>query len=110
MRLSPNASLKARSGMRVVAGWNVLIKKISDKMYFGYEEKFFEDIEEWIRVSDIEKTLIDIVYYDYAFAAEIIPKLMEMASRKKLEKYIKMMKARKVGKWKRVSEKIFSYR
>jgi len=46
MRLSPNASLKARSGMRVVAGWNVLIKKISDKMYFGYEEKFFEDIEE----------------------------------------------------------------
>lgn len=108
--LSPNASLKARSGMRVVAGWNVLIKKISDKMYFGYEEKFFEDIEEWIRVSDIEKTLIDIVYYDYAFAGEIIPKLMEMASRKKLEKYIKMMKARKVGKWKRVSEKIFSYR
>jgi len=36
-------------------------------MYFGYETKYLEDAGDWIRISDPEKTLIDLIYYNYPF-------------------------------------------
>lgn len=92
--------------MRVIGGANVVVRKISSKMYFGYERKFFDDIQEWIRVSDAEKTLIDLIYYDYPLADEIIPELEKIVNKKKLKKYLSLMKTRKVRGFGRISERI----
>lgn len=106
--LSPDAAHRTRGGSRLIGGVKVAVRKISDKMYFGYERKFFDDIQEWIRVSDAEKTLIDLIYYDYPLADEIIPELKKIVDKKKLEKYLAMMKTRKVRDFKRISERIAS--
>ena len=38
--LSPLASLKVRSGVREICGMKVVIKKILERMYFGYTQIF----------------------------------------------------------------------
>jgi len=104
--LSPSASRRTRGGLRVIGGAKVAVRRISNKMYFGYERKFFDDIQEWIRVSDAEKTLIDLIYYDYPLADEIIPELEKIVDKKGLKKYLNLMKTRKVRGSKRISERI----
>ena len=104
--LSPNASYRTRGGLRVIGGAKVMVRKISSKMYFGYERKFFDEIQEWIRVSDAEKTLIDLIYYDYPLRNEIIPELKKIVNKKKLRKYLNLMKTRKVRGFEKISERI----
>ncbi len=94
--LSPYASSKIKAQERIVAGEKVLIRKISQKMYFGYELFYLKEIDEWIRVSDPEKTLIDMIYFSYPFLDEILPELKKKINREKLKKYIQLMKKRKV--------------
>jgi predicted transcriptional regulator of viral defense system len=98
--LSPNAFSKAKSGEREIGGQKVIIKKISEKMYFGYALKNLDG--EWIRVSDPEKTLIDIVYYHYPFADEIMGNLIDVADKKKLSKYLKIMEKKKARGYKKI--------
>lgn len=98
--LSPNAFLKAKSGERMIAGQKVNIKKISEKMYFGYTLKNLDG--DWIRVSDPEKTLIDILYYHYSFTDEIMGNLVDIADKKKLSKYLKIMEKKKVRGCKKI--------
>jgi len=107
--LSPNASYRTRGGLRVIGGANVIVRKISNKMYFGYERKFFDEIQEWIRVSDAEKTLIDLIYYDYPLANEIIPELEKIVNKKKLRKYLNLMKTRKVRGFEKISKRIAGF-
>jgi len=104
--LSPNASRRTRGGERVIAGARVVVRKISGKMYFGYERMFFDDIGEWIRVSDPEKTLIDLIYYDYPFAGEITPGLEKTVDRKKLKRHLELLKKRKVKGYKKISRRL----
>ncbi len=104
--LSPDAGIKVRTGIREVCNFKVIIMKISEKMYFGFTEIFLEDVEEWIKVSDPEKTIIDMIYYSYPFTEEILPNLLEVANLEKLKEYLKTMKERKVKGWKMVEEKL----
>ena len=102
--LSPLAGIRVREGRREICGFKVVIRKISEKMYFGFTEIFLEDVGEWVRVSDPEKTLIDMLYYSYPFLEEILPALSCAANRKKLEEYIGIMKRRGVRGWKRIRD------
>jgi len=104
--LSPTGSVKIRTGEREICGFKIIIKKISERMYFGYTRIFLEDVEEWIRVSDREKTFIDIVHYNYPFSDEILPGLLEDVDVEKIREYLKIMKKRNVRGWRRTTERI----
>ncbi len=98
--LTPLAGIKIREGERIIGKRKVIVKKISEKMYFGYEFKKLEGIN--IRVSDPEKTLIDMIYFNYPFLDEIKGELVKICNRKKLESYIKIIKKRKVKGYKKI--------
>ncbi len=103
--LSPAASRTVRSGERVVAGFKVIVRRISKKMYFGYEYIYMEDLEEWIRVSDPEKTLIDLVYFRHP-AIDEMPELIQMVDVSKVEAYLELMRSRGVRGWRAVRSRI----
>ncbi len=104
--LSPSVSKAARWGIREVAGFKVMLRRISDKMYFGYEYKYLEEIDEWVRVSDPEKTMIDLTYFKYPARDEIIPRLLEMVDTGRLKKYLDKMEVRRVRGHKKIEREI----
>jgi len=89
--LTTRAPSGIRVGERVVAGEKVAIRKLDRRLYFGFGPMRIEGAG-WIRVSGPEKTLIDMIYYSYPFLGEIAPKLAEMADRKKVTEYVRVMK------------------
>jgi len=98
--LTPLAGIKLRYGERIIDGYKVIIERISEKMYFGYEYKTIDNIT--VRVSDPEKTLIDMIYFNYPYLDEILNNLLEICDKKKLKKYVNLMKKRKVKGWKKI--------
>jgi len=90
--LTTRAPTKVKVGERIVAGRKVRIRSINKKMYFGHETKYLEEAGAWIRVSDPEKTLMDLIYYNYPFLDEILPELTRMAKKDKLMDYLKIIK------------------
>ena len=103
--LSPSVSSLIGGGMREVGGHKVLLRKISDRMYFGYEYIHMDEIGELVRVSDPEKTLMDIIYYRYPFSQDILPRLAKMADRRRLAEYIDEMRVRGVKGWTTVASR-----
>ena len=77
-------------------------------MYFGYELKFFDN--RYVRISDLEKTLIDLVYFDYPFNDEILPSLIKKIDKQKLFTYLKLLKKRKLKKFGKVSKVLDRYK
>ena len=53
---------KVRQGIRSIMGVNVLIRRIDKRYFFGYEHKNYGDF--YFPVSDIEKTFIDMAYFN----------------------------------------------
>ena len=104
--LTPLAARYIRHGEREIGGFKVVVRKITSKLYFGYTLFYLEDVNEWIRISDIEKTIIDLIYFSYPFASEILPGLFEKANKARLRSYLKLMGRRKVKGWKRVASLI----
>ncbi len=100
--LTTMAPGKTRVGERMVGGRKVIVRRIDRKLYFGYERKMLEEAGDFIRVSDPEKTLIDLIYYNYPFIDEIVPGLLEIVKKDKLLSYLKRMGSargsRKIGK------------
>ncbi len=103
--LSPLASKVVRPGERVIADFKVIVRKISEKMYFGYEYVYMEDIGEWIRVSDPEKTLIDLVYFRHPAIDEMID-LLEIIDTERVKAYLELMDKRRVRGRKAVRKRI----
>ena len=104
--LTPWASRLVRPGVRVIAGQKVVVRKISEKMYFGYEYVFVEEINEYVRVSDPEKTLIDAIYFDHPLLPEMLPGLLELVDEGKLRSYAEEMRERKVKGWMKVRKAV----
>lgn len=78
---------KVRNGIRVFEGRNYLVRRISRKMFFGFEMIRYQDF--WIPVSDPEKTLIDFAYFGEPLGAEPLQGLLRAIKRKKLASYLK---------------------
>ena len=74
-------------------------------MFFGHQSILHS--QAWVTVSDPEKTIIDIIYFNYPFAGEILPALLKIADKGKLAGYLKKIKGvrgsikigKRVGSW-----------
>lgn len=77
----------ARSGGRNVLERNVNIRRISKKMFFGYSMVSHENLF-YIPVADIEKTLIDSVYFRALFNKEVYERMIDSIDIGKLERYL----------------------
>ena len=78
---------KIRAGIRSIMGSNVLIRRISKKYFFGFDYYSHNNI--YLPYSDIEKTLIDMVYFNERLNREILNKIKENIDVKKLKLYLK---------------------
>ena len=83
---------KVRNGIRKFLGNNYLIKRIDRRMFFGFEMIKYYDI--WIPVSDIEKTLIDFIYFRQNLPKEVIVEMKNSIRIVVFDAYLK-----RVPKW-----------
>lgn len=79
--------LKVRSGMREILGGKVLVRRIDRSMFFGFDSVKYFDY--WIQVSDVEKTLIDFVYFREPLSEDVLEEIKSRMDRKKLDRYLK---------------------
>jgi len=77
---------KVRVGIRNILGNNVLIKRIHPKYFFGIELLEYNGL--YIPISDIEKTIIDMIYFNQPIDKEIYQQAKRKINKEKLEKYI----------------------
>lgn len=93
---------KVRSGVRKFDGSNYVVKRISRKMFFGFETVKYAGF--WVPVSGFEKTLIDFVYFRQPLSKDVSKELWKRVNRKKLREYLKQC-----PKWvkQNLSEKVF---
>ncbi|MEM3404117.1 MAG: hypothetical protein QXJ17_06260 [Nitrososphaeria archaeon] len=78
--------LRVRTGIRNVLESNIVLHSIDKRYFFGYEYLKYGDF--FIPVSDIEKTLIDLIYFNEIPDKEIIRELRKKIDKKKLQKYL----------------------
>ncbi|MCL5099961.1 MAG: type IV toxin-antitoxin system AbiEi family antitoxin domain-containing protein [Candidatus Marsarchaeota archaeon] len=78
---------KVRTGLRTFLGNNYVVQRIDKELFFGYELVKYYDF--WIPVSDIEKTLIDFVYFKHYLRKDVLKELKRTANREKLSGYLK---------------------
>ena len=76
-----------RPGLRQIMGSNVLVRRISRKMFFGFDLVKYYNF--WLPVSDPEKTLIDFVYFREHLPKEALAEIKSKLDEKKLGKYLK---------------------
>ncbi len=81
---------KIRQGIRKVNGSNVLIKRIDKKYFFGIEYK--KEDETYFPYSDIEKTLIDMIYFNQKLSREALDNIKKLVKKKKLIYYLNKYK------------------
>ena len=77
---------KARQGVRKIFNTNVIIKRISLKYFFGF--KYMKQDNFYIPVSDVEKTFIDMVYFNQGLDKNLLKNFKEKIDIKKLKKYL----------------------
>ena len=80
-------TLRVRTGIRSVAGGNLLVRHLAERYFFGYDFLKYGDF--YVPVSDPEKTLIDFVYYNEAIGEEALEGLLKRANRAVLLKYLR---------------------
>jgi len=78
---------KVRTGERMIGGSKTIVRRITRKMFFGFESKKF--LDSWITISDLEKTLIDFVYYNEPLNKETLKELLKKINKEKLREYLK---------------------
>jgi predicted transcriptional regulator of viral defense system len=82
---------KVRCGVRSVFGANVMVRRIAPKHFFGYD--YYEYNGFLLPISDVEKTFIDMFYFD-AMKKDEIKAFRDRIERKKLADYLKRYDAR----------------
>ncbi len=81
---------KIRQGIRKVFNSNVLVKRINKRYLFGFEY-YNQDNQGkiYLPYSDIEKTLIDMIYFKERLDKETIRNIKIKINQKKLNLYLK---------------------
>ena len=79
---------KIRTGIRKILGMNVLIKRLDKKYLFGFD--YYKHENFYLPYSDIEKTLIDMVYFKEKLDKEVIKNIVKRLDIKKLNSYLKI--------------------
>jgi len=78
---------RVRGGVRKILEANVIIKRINPKYFFGFDYIKYDNF--YIPVSDLEKTLIDFVYFKEPLPWQILRNLKNKIEKKKILKYLK---------------------
>ncbi len=78
---------RVRSGLRSYENGNYVVRRIGRKMFFGFESVKYGDY--WMPVSDVEKTLIDLVYFKQHITADLKKEFRKRVRRDKLAQYLK---------------------
>ena len=79
-----------RTGARKFDDGNYVVRRISKKLFFGYE--FVRYYDYWIPVSDSEKTLLDIAYFNVDIDKNTLKALVKAVDRAKFARYLKLAK------------------
>lgn len=77
---------RVRIGMREMLGGNVLVRKIGRPMFFGFESMRYGDL--WINVSDVEKTLIDFIYFNEPLDGATLHAMRGKIDAEKMKQYL----------------------
>ena len=91
---------KVRNDIRSISGANALIRRIDKKYFFGYA--YIKQGDFYFPVSDVEKTFIDMVYYNENISNELVASIKKRIDRKKLKSYLKRypgMILKRIGKY-----------
>ncbi len=80
-------SRKVRQGIRNINNSNVLIRRINKKYLFGIE--YIKEGKIYLPYSDIEKTLIDMIYFNEKLSKEALSSIREKINLPKLNSYLK---------------------
>ena len=80
-------SRKIRQGLRKINGSNVLIRTIKKEYVFGIDYKKSGSF--YLPYSDVEKTLIDMVYFRQKMSKEVLSSIKKIINKKKLSLYLK---------------------
>ncbi len=78
---------KARIGKRNILDSNVIVKRINPKYFFGFDYLPYENF--YLPVSDLEKTLIDIIYFKEQLSVSLLKKLRKKINLEILKKYLR---------------------
>ncbi len=81
-------SKKIRQGVRKVFENNVVIRRIAGKYIFGIE--YIKQGDFYYPYSDIEKTFIDMIYFNQKLDKETLNNFKKIINKEKLKKYIKL--------------------
>ena len=76
-----------RAGIRSFQGRNYRIIRIESRLLFGFSTIKVGDF--WAPVSDLEKTVIDMLYFKVPIREELYPEISKKLNRKKFEEYLK---------------------
>jgi predicted transcriptional regulator of viral defense system len=77
---------KARVGVRKVLESNVILRRINRKYFFGFDYLKYGDF--FVPISDVEKTLIDLIYFNEIPGKDVLREIKKRMDKKKLEEYL----------------------
>jgi predicted transcriptional regulator of viral defense system len=77
---------KVRNGIRQFDFRNYLVRRINRNMFFGYTLLKYEQF--YIPVSDVEKTLIDLVYFGIRVPDDVISTMIRKLNRETFNSYL----------------------
>lgn len=83
---------KVVPGLRQFEGANYVVRRLSRKMFFGHELMRYGKL--WIPVSDVEKTFIDMVYFEQHIPNDALKEFKRKINGEKLSSYLE-----KCGEW-----------
>lgn len=95
---------KVRVGVRNIFGTNTMVRKIPKELYFGYRTVKGENF--YFPVSDIEKTLLDMLYFDYVTEAYVYVNLFKKLNRQRINIYLKRYNNRVKVKYNMIKQAI----
>lgn len=77
---------RVRQGVRNVLGTNVLVRRIKKEYCFGFE--YVKGGEIYLPYSDVEKTLIDMIYFKENMSIDVVQNFKDRIDKKKLKTYL----------------------
>ncbi|MCL5419729.1 MAG: hypothetical protein M1354_02520 [Candidatus Marsarchaeota archaeon] len=79
---------RIRKGNIVLLGRNANVRRIQKNKFFGYSMVYYKD-SIYIPMADIEKTLIDSIYFHSLFDKEVYSAMVGKLDRKRLARYLR---------------------
>jgi len=79
---------RIRNGSIKLLGRNVTIRRVQKDKFFGYSMVQYKD-NIYIPIADIEKTLIDSIYFHARLSKNVYAAIIDRADAKRLSRYLK---------------------